>query len=218
MPFFDGPKAPGACFPAKSDMSAPNLTRQTGQITEKDRQTLLGQQGVVVWLTGLSGAGKSTLGFALEKALVDRGRLAFVLDGDNVRHGLCQDLGFGPDDRAENVRRVGEVAALMAQAGVIAIACFISPYRADRDRARAMVPKGRFFEVHLNTPVEVCEARDPKGLYRKARAGQIPEFTGVSAPYEAPETPEISVATGDCSVQDGVQTVLAHLDAAGVFV
>ena len=172
-----------------------NLTKHHGHVSAEDRGALLHQRGVVIWLTGLSGSGKSTTGYALERALVASGHLAYVLDGDNVRHGLNSDLGFAASDRAENIRRIGEVSALFADAGVVAIASFISPYRADRAKARDTAGADRFVEVFLDVPIAVCEQRDPKGLYKKARAGEITDFTGVSAPYEAPESPELTIDT-----------------------
>lgn len=166
-------------------------------------------------MTGLSGSGKSTLGYALEERLVSRGRMSYVLDGDNVRHGLCSDLGFSPVDRAENIRRVGEVAALFADAGVLVISSFISPYRADRAAARERIGDDRFIEVYLDVPVSVCEKRDPKGLYKKARAGDIPNFTGISAPYEQPETPELRLDTDALSVAGCVDQLVAYLERGG---
>jgi adenylylsulfate kinase len=157
-----------------------NLTPQRGLVSDDERANLLGQRGAVIWLTGLSGSGKSTIAYALERRLIVDRHAAYVLDGDNVRLGLCSDLGFAPADRDENIRRVGEAAALFADAGVIVIASFISPYRAGRERARACAGVGRFIEVYLDVSVDVCERRDPKGLYRRARAGDIPEFTGIS--------------------------------------
>ncbi len=192
-----------------------NITWSAGRVGSADRQRLLGQSGCVLWLTGLSGAGKSTLATALEERLVRSGRLAYVLDGDNLRHGLNKDLGFLPEHRHENIRRVGEVAALMADAGVITITAFISPYRADRASARAAAAKGRFIEVHLATPVEACERRDPKGLYAKARAGTLKEFTGVSAPYEAPEHPELTLDTSVLDVPGCLDRMTACLVAQG---
>jgi adenylyl-sulfate kinase len=159
----------------------------------------------------LSGAGKSTLATELERELFNLGKHAYVLDGDNIRHGLCSDLGFSPQDRTENIRRVGEVAKLFADAGVICVTAFISPYRADRDLVRRMVKEGRFVEVFVNAPVEVCEERDPKGLYAKARANEIREFTGVSAPYEPPLAPEIELRTDQLSVAQCVGQVLEFL-------
>jgi len=188
---------------------ADNLTIHPGSVTVADRQKLLGQRGCVVWLTGLSGSGKSTIARALEAALTADGRLAYVLDGDNVRHGLNSDLGFSPDDRDENIRRLGEVAALLADAGVVTITAFISPYRAGRDRARAAVGDDRFVEVFVDAPLDACRQRDPKGLYKKAQSGDIQQFTGIDAPYEPPATkglfgPEELL---EIRVEDGV----AHL-------
>ena len=165
----------------------------------------------VLWFTGLSGAGKSTLAMALEQRLFDKGYQVYVLDGDNVRFGLNADLGFSPEDRAENIRRVGEVAALMAKAGFIVVTAFISPYRSDRDRARAAAGAD-FHEIHIDADVATCESRDPKGLYKKARAGEIKEFTGISAPYEAPDAPELTVDTSDLSVDESVARVSAYVD------
>lgn len=198
-------------------MTPRNLTRTYGHVAPEERHRLLGQRGAVVWLTGLSGSGKSTLAYALERALVSSGHMAYVLDGDNVRHGLCADLGFSPEDRDENIRRVGEAAALFAQAGVIAIASFISPYREGRDRARSRVGDTRFIEVHLDVPLEVCERRDPKGLYARARAGEIAEFTGISAPYEHPPAPELTIDTDAHDVDACVDMILAYLKEQGFF-
>jgi adenylyl-sulfate kinase len=164
----------------------------------------------VVWLTGLSSSGKSTLASELERELFNLGRSAFVLDGDNVRHGLCSNLGFSPKDRAENIRRVAEVAKLFSEAGVICITAFISPYREDRNLARKILP-GRFVEVYVNAPLAVCEQRDPKGLYAKARAKEIKEFTGISAPYEPPLHPEIELRTDQMTVAECVTRILDHL-------
>jgi adenylyl-sulfate kinase len=193
-----------------------NLTWDTGQVGAESRRRLLGHGGAVVWLTGLSGSGKSTIARALETRLVGAGCLAYVLDGDNVRHGLNADLGFAEADRTENIRRVGEVAALFAEAGVILIAAFISPYREGRRRAREAAGPGRFVEVHLDAPLDVCEARDPKQLYRKARAGEIEGFTGVDAPYEAPEGAELVLRTGETSVEESVERILGLLVDSGV--
>ena len=188
-----------------------HLTRHKGAITRAQREVLLGQGGAVIWLTGLSGAGKSTIAFALEHRLVENGNAAYTLDGDNLRHGLCADLGFTPADRNENIRRVGEAAALFADAGVLAIASFISPYRAGRERARERTGDVRFIEVYLDVSVDVCEARDPKGLYKKARAGEIAEFTGVSAPYEEPTDPTIRLDTDSLSIEQCVDRIFEHL-------
>jgi len=189
------------------DPASPNVTRHTGHVSPAERAARLGQRGCVVWLTGLSGSGKSTLAYALERRLVEAGRVAFVLDGDNLRHGLCGDLGFSPGDRRENIRRAGHVAALMADAGVVCVASFVSPYRGDRLGARRTVGEERFLEVHLDTPLEVCERRDPKGLYRRARAGELRGFTGVDAPYEAPVDPELALPTHELDLDACVARV-----------
>jgi len=174
-----------------------NIVRSESLVAAADREKLLGQKGATVWLTGLSGSGKSTVARKLEKALMDAGRLCCILDGDNIRHGLNRDLGFSMEDRTENIRRVAEVAHLMNTAGVIVITAFISPYVADRRSARAVVGDERFVEVFVDAPIEVCEQRDPKGLYKKARAGEVFQFTGVSAPYEPPEEAELTLPTAD---------------------
>lgn len=176
-------------------MTQNNLTWQTGHISAAERRTLLKQQPLTIWLTGLSAAGKSTLAFGLERVLIEAGHPCYVLDGDNVRHGLNNNLGFSVEDRSENIRRVAEVAKLMNDAGLIVITAFISPFRADRDNARAIVGEGVFQEVFVDAGLDACEERDPKGLYKKARAGQIPEFTGISSPYEAPLNPELVIAS-----------------------
>ncbi len=186
-----------------------------GLVGPADRARLLGQHGTVVWFTGLSGSGKSTVAHALEKRLLDAGRAAYVLDGDNVRDRLNRDLGFSAADREENIRRIGEVAALFADAGLIAIVAFISPYRADRRRAREAAGGERFVEVFLDTPLAVCEARDPKGLYRKARAGELPDFTGISAPYEPPDAPELVLDTAQLTLGQSVARVIEHLAGRG---
>ena len=173
--------------------------------------------GTVVWLTGLSGAGKSTIAEALELELRQKQVPVYVLDGDKVRTGLCSDLGFSPEDRKENIRRIGELARLFADAGLICIVAFISPYRSDRDRARAMLPAGKFIEVYLSTPLEVCEQRDVKGLYAKARAGLVSEFTGISAPYEAPLKPELELRTDKLQLNQCVSDVTALLASHGAF-
>jgi adenylyl-sulfate kinase len=170
-----------------------HLTFHTGTISREDREALLGQKGCAVWLTGLSGSGKSTIARILEERLTAHGRVVYVLDGDNLRHGLNSDLGFSAADRQENIRRAGEVAALLVDAGIIVITAFISPFSADRSRARTAVGKERFIEVFVDAPVDVCERRDPKGLYRKARQGEIADFTGISSPYEPPEAPALTL-------------------------
>ena len=198
-----------------TDQKSTNITWHEGHVTREDREKLLGQRGVTVWLTGLSGSGKSTVAVAAEKVLVESGRLSYVLDGDNVRHGLNSNLGFSPDDRTENIRRIGEVAKLFSETGVVVFTSFISPYRADRDAVRAIMPEGDFIEVHVAANVETCEGRDVKGLYKKARAGEIPEFTGISAPYEAPESPELVLDTNRQSVEESVGKLVEYLDAKG---
>lgn len=188
-----------------------NVVWQGGKVTPAERERLLRQRAATVWLTGLSGAGKSTLAFELERRLLDRGRACYVLDGDNVRHGLNRDLGFTPADRHENIRRVAEVAHLMNDAGLLVITSFISPYRADRELARQVIGAERFLEVWVQTDLATCEQRDPKGLYAKARAGQLAEFTGISAPYEAPEHAPLAVNTSGRPVDACVDELLALL-------
>ncbi len=188
---------------------------QPGETASAARAALLGQQGCVVWFTGLSGSGKTTLARALERRLLSEGRLAYVLDGDLLRKGLNRDLGFSPQDRAENIRRAGEVAAILADAGLVAITAFISPYREGRLAARAKAPGGRFVEVFLDAPLQVCEARDPKGLYQKARRGEIPNFTGISAPYEKPLEAELTLNTAQLGVAECVERVHRYLEKAG---
>ena len=187
-----------------------NIVRAEGQVSGDDRASVLGHRSVTVWFTGLSGSGKSTLAFAVEAELVRRGIAAYVLDGDNVRFGLNRDLGFAPDDRTENIRRVGEVCRLFQDAGLVVLTAFISPYQADRDQVRALHPDGRFVEVFVDTALEVCEQRDVKGLYAKARAGEIPEFSGISAPYEPPVDPEVVVDTRH-PVDACVAHIISHL-------
>ncbi|RYE76190.1 MAG: adenylyl-sulfate kinase [Oxalobacteraceae bacterium] len=180
-------------------------------IRDEERRQRAGHGGAVVWITGLSGAGKTTLADALQRTLFDLGCQVFALDGDKVRNGLCADLGFSLPERSENIRRIGEVAHLFCQAGQIVIVSAISPMRADRARVRALVPAPQFIEVYCHCPLAVCEARDPKGLYRRARAGQLAEFTGISSPYKAPEAAEVVVDSAAVSVDDGVGKVLARL-------
>lgn len=188
-----------------------NIYWSHGKVTAEQRALRNSHPGRVVWLTGLSGAGKSTIATELERELFNLGKHTYVLDGDNIRHGLNSDLGFSPEDRKENIRRIGEVAKLFADAGVIAITSFISPYRSDRAMVRNMVKQGTFVEVFVNAPVEVCEQRDPKGLYAKAKAGEIKEFTGVSAPYEMPEQPELELHTDKLTVQEAVAKIVEYL-------
>ncbi len=197
---------------SESQTKATNITWHPGEVSRDDRKRILGHRGCTMWFTGLSGSGKSTVAVALEKALWDRGICAYILDGDNVRHGLNKDLGFSPEDRTENIRRIGEVANLFTDAGVINLTAFISPYRADRDGVRALMTEGDFIEVYIDCPLEVCEKRDVKGLYAKAREGKIPEFTGISAPYEAPDKAEITLKTGENTLEESVAQLLKYLE------
>jgi len=196
-------------------MNAPkaeNLTWHIGEVDRQVRAAAYGHRGAILWLTGLSGSGKSTIGHRVERMLVERGAFAYVLDGDNIRHGLNRDLGFSPADRVENIRRIGEVARLFADAGALVLSAFISPYREDRDRVRALMGPGEFVEVFVDTPLEICEARDPKGLYKKARAGEISSFTGLDAPYEAPEEPELHLQTAKMTVDEAAARVISYLE------
>lgn len=202
---------------SKSSPVSKNITWHHGKLTDAQREDKLKQKGVVIWFTGLSGSGKSTVAREVELALVENGKNAYVLDGDNIRHGLNKNLGFSPEDRTENIRRIGEVAKLFTQANVIALTAFISPYRADRNQVRALLAPEQFLEVYCAATVEECEARDVKGLYKKARAGQIPEFTGVSAPYEAPEKPELVLQTGGKeTLGESTRKVLKLLQEKGI--
>jgi adenylylsulfate kinase len=194
-----------------------NITWHQALITRADRRRLNGHRSLVVWFTGLSGSGKSTLSHAVEQRLYEIGCRSFVLDGDNVRHGLCRDLGFSESDRMENIRRIGEMAKLFAEAGVITLTAFISPYRADRLRVRQLFDPEDFVEVYCRCPLEVCEARDVKGMYRRARAGEICDFTGISSPYEEPLTPDLTVDTGRLSLEQCVDLVVSCLKDRGVF-
>ncbi len=192
-----------------------NITWHGANVTPEERQQVVGQKGAVVWLTGLSASGKSTIARRAEQMLLERGSIVYVLDGDNIRFGLNKDLGFSPEDRTENIRRIGEVAKLFADACVITLTAFISPYRADRDKVRAIMPEGTFVEAYVSASVETCEARDPKGLYKKARAGQIPEFTGISAPYEEPASAELVIRTGELNVDESAALVIQYLEDNG---
>ncbi len=190
---------------------ATNIVWHGGNVSKSDREELLKQKGVVLWFTGLSGSGKSTVAREVEKRLFAAGHLSYVLDGDNIRFGLNKNLGFSPADRTENIRRIGEVAKLFADAGVLALTAFISPYRADRDLARALLAEGDFIEIYVNCPVEECAKRDVKGLYQKARAGEIKEFTGISAPYEEPAAPELVLDTAGETLHESVGKVISFL-------
>ncbi len=199
-------------------MKATNVTWHEGHVDRDQRSRSLGQRGATLWLTGLSASGKSTIAFTLEHLLIEHGWAAYVLDGDNIRHGLNKNLGFSAEDRAENIRRIGEVARLFADAGVITVTSFISPYRADRDRVRDLHREAGlpFFEIYANTPIEVCEQRDPKGLYRRARAGEIKFFTGVDDPYEPPLAPEIELRPDQRSAPECALTIVAELQRRGI--
>ncbi len=196
--------------------SSQNITWSHSKVTREERAQLLGHGAATVWLTGLSGSGKSAIAIELERLLTERGVSAYVLDGDNVRHGLNSNLGFSPEDRTENIRRIGEVAKLFNDAGAIVLTAFISPYREDRDRVREILPPGQFLEVLVDCPLEVCEQRAVKGLYQTARAGEIPEVTGISAPYEAPEKPELVLKTAEASLEECVGSVLTDLQKRGI--
>jgi adenylylsulfate kinase len=198
-----------------TERRATNITWHGGAVTRADRERLLGQRGVTVWLTGLSAAGKSTIAVLLERMLLERGRLAYRLDGDNVRHGLNRNLGFSAEDRAENIRRIGEVAKLFTDAGVIVFVSFISPYRRDRDAVRALLGPGEFVEVYVKVSVEAAERRDPKGLYKKARAGEIKGFTGIDDPYEEPERPEVVIDTEQTTPEEAARLLFRFLVEGG---
>ncbi|MFM7152213.1 MAG: adenylyl-sulfate kinase [Gemmataceae bacterium] len=199
-------------------IKATNITWHEGHVTRDERNSLLKQKGCTLWFTGLSGSGKSTTAFTLEHALTQIGRLAYVLDGDNIRHGLNKNLGFSAADREENIRRIGEVAKLFADCGVIAMTSFISPYRKDRDLVRELHAKAGvpFIEIHMATPIETCETRDPKGLYKKARAGELKGFTGIDDPYEAPAQAELTLDVTSLKPQDATARILEYLQERGI--
>ncbi|NKF23409.1 adenylyl-sulfate kinase [Solimonas marina] len=201
-----------------TEQKATNVHWHEGEVTRADRGKLLGQQGATIWFTGLSGSGKSTVAVALEKVLHAQGRLAYRLDGDNVRMGINKNLGFSAEDRAENIRRIGEVAKLFVDAGVIVLSSFVSPYRADRDLVRKLHEESgmAFIEVYVDVPLEEAEKRDPKGLYKKARAGQIKNFTGIDDPYEAPAQPEIVLPSHEMSLEAEVEALLKLLAERGI--
>src|SRR6266513_6465955 len=198
-----------------AEQKATNITFHEGSVTRPEREQLLGQKGVTVWMTGLSASGKSTIACILEQMLLHQKKHAYRLDGDNIRMGLNKNLGFSAEDRAENIRRIGEVAKLFADAGVIAITSFISPYKKDRDAVRAGMKPGEFIEVYINVSLEAAEKRDPKGLYKKARAGQIKGFTGIDDPYEAPEKAEIVIDTERTKADEAAQQILSYLEKGG---
>ena len=195
---------------------ATNIVWHEASVDRAARAEKRGHRSAILWFTGLSGSGNSTLANAVNAALFERGLATYVLDGDNVRHGLCKDLGFSDADREENIRRIGEVAKLFLDAGVIVLTAFVSPFRADRDKARELVETGDFLEIFCAADLDVCESRDPKGLYAKARSGAIKEFTGISSPYEAPESPELKIDTGSQELSESVQVVLKALEEQGV--
>jgi len=194
------------------EKKATNVTWHEHKVSREDREKLLKQKGIVLWFTGLSGSGKSTIANEVAYKLHQMGKLAYVLDGDNIRHGLNKNLGFSPEDRNENIRRISEVAKLFADAGVITITAFISPYRKYRNFCRELLGPGRFIEIYTKASLETCEKRDPKGLYKKAREGIIKDFTGISAPYEEPENPELVIDTDRYSVEESVELVLKKLE------
>jgi adenylylsulfate kinase len=198
-----------------AEQKATNVTWHEGSVTREERQKLLGQKGVTVWMTGLSASGKSTIAVILEQMLLHKHKHAYRLDGDNIRMGLNKNLGFSAEDRAENIRRIGEVAKLFTDAGVIAITSFISPYKKDRDAVRALNKPGEFIEVYVNVSLEAAERRDPKGLYKKARAGQIKGFTGIDDPYEAPENAEIVIDTEKMKPEQAAERILTYLEERG---
>ncbi|MEW8289557.1 MAG: adenylyl-sulfate kinase [Candidatus Thiodiazotropha endolucinida] len=193
-----------------------NIVWHEATVTRERREKMNRHRAKLLWFTGLSGSGKSTLAHALEEELHLRECRTYVFDGDNVRHGLCRDLGFSTEDRSENIRRIGEMAKLFVDAGVIALTAFISPIREDRERARGLFPHGDFIEVYVSCPLAVCETRDVKGLYKKARSGEIPNFTGISAPYDVPDKPEIVIETQDRTVQECVHELIEALEQRGV--
>lgn len=192
-----------------------NLHSHREEVTRERRAELKGQRPCVIWFTGFSGSGKSTVANCLERQLHGLGRHSMLLDGDNIRQGLNRDLGFTEADRIENIRRIGEVAKIMSDAGLIVITAFISPYRADRDMVRTLLSAGEFIEVHLSTPLAVCEERDPKGLYRKARRGEIPNFTGIDAPYEPPPAPELRIDTSVIPAEECATSIITLLRKSG---
>jgi adenylylsulfate kinase len=190
---------------------AQNIVWHNTTVTKEDRQKLNGHKSGILWFTGLSASGKSTLANALEKELHIRGLRTYLLDGDNIRHGINKDLGFSPEDRTENIRRIGEVAKLFVDAGSLVLTAFISPYQADRQLARSLVDEGEFIEIYVKCSIETCEQRDPKGLYKKAKNGEIPEFTGISSPYEEPEKPELIVENDKQTLEQSVEQIIAYL-------
>ena len=198
-----------------STIKATNIVRHEGHVSRDERETKLKQKGVLLWLTGLPSSGKSTIAYTVEHALVNRGHLAYVLDGDNIRFGLNGNLGFSAEDRTENIRRIGEVGKLFVDGGFLTLASFVSPYSEDRDAVRELMGEGDFVEIFIDTAVEICEERDPKGLYKKARTGEIPNFTGFSDPYEVPEKPEMIIKTADWTAEEAAVQIIEMLEKLG---
>jgi len=199
-----------------TEQKATNITWHQSLISKENREGLLNQKGVVIWFTGLSSSGKSTIAHAVEEELYKRGHLCYVLDGDNIRHGLNKNLGFSPEDREENIRRIGEVANLFAKAGLITMTAFISPYRRDRDKVRQLLEDGEFIEIFVKVSLDQAEQRDPKGLYQKARSGEIKEFTGISAPYEEPFSPELVIDTDEQDPEESKNLVIQYLEEKNI--
>ena len=198
-----------------STIKATNIVRHEGHVSRDERETKLKQKGVLLWLTGLPSSGKSTIAYTVEHALANRGHLAYVLDGDNIRFGLNGNLGFSAEDRTENIRRIGEVGKLFVDGGFLTLASFVSPYSEDRDAVRELMGEGDFVEIFIDTAVEICEERDPKGLYKKARTGEIPNFTGFSDPYEVPEKPEMIIKTADWTAEEAAVQIIEMLEKLG---
>tara|TARA_B100001964_G_scaffold13643_1_gene14200 strand:- start:321 stop:932 length:612 start_codon:yes stop_codon:yes gene_type:complete len=198
-----------------AEQKATNIKWHHGKVTKEDRVKLLNHKGATLWLTGLSGSGKSTIAVELEHALIENRHQAYILDGDNIRHGLNKNLGFSPEDRTENIRRIGEVAKLFTEANIITIAAFVSPYREDRKNVRKLLGHGEFVEIYVKCSLEVCETRDTKGLYKKARAGEVKDFTGISAPYEEPLNPELTIDSSKLSVEESTREILNYLAGKG---
>ena len=198
-----------------STIKATNIVRHEGHVSRDERETKLKQKGVLLWLTGLPSSGKSTIAYTVEHALANRGHLAYVLDGDNIRFGLNGNLGFSAEDRTENIRRIGEVGKLFVDGGFLTLASFVSPYSEDRDAVRELMGEGDFVEIFIDTAVEICEERDPKGLYKKARTGEIPNFTGFSDPYEVPEKPEMIIKTADWTAEEAAVLIIEMLEKLG---
>ena len=198
-----------------STIKATNIVRHEGHVSRDERESKLKQKAVLLWLTGLPSSGKSTIAYTVEHALVNRGHLAYVLDGDNIRFGLNGNLGFSAEDRTENIRRIGEVGKLFVDGGFLTLASFVSPYSADRDAVRELMGEGDFVEIFIDTPVEICEERDPKGLYKKARTGEIANFSGISDPYEVPEKPEMIIKTADWTAEEAAVLIIEMLEKSG---